>query len=289
MKYLSMNEYCREKFGVKLYRLSVDGGFTCPNRDGTKGAGGCIFCTGSGEFCSEGETVSSQLEKAKKLVEKKNKGGKYISYFGSFTNTYAPVPYLKKLFYDAIKPDDILVLSVATRPDCLPDETISLLSEINKIKPVWVELGLQTSSDDTAEKINRRYKTSEYSDAVTKLKDNGIYVITHLIFGLPGENRGDMMRSVKFAVNSGTDGIKIHCLYVSENTELAKMYERNEYRCLGEDEYISLVINALKLIPPDVAIHRLTGDGDKRTLIAPEWTKNKKEVLNRMKKAIGDA
>lgn len=288
--YKSLNDYAREKFGCKLYKLSLDGSFTCPNRDGTRGTGGCIFCTGSGEFAekTDGDDILLQLENAKKRVEKKNKDGKYIAYFQAHTGTYDSVERLEKLFTAAIKPDFIAVLDIATRPDCLGDDVLALLERLNKIKPIWVELGLQTKSDETAKKINRCFSADEYISAVDRLHKIGIEVITHIIFGLPDETEKMMLDSVNFAVDSGTDGIKIHSLYVAKDTELEKMYNAGKYRCLEKDEYIGLLKKAIEIIPKNVVVHRLTGDGDKRTLIAPLWTADKKRVLTDIRKALGE-
>ena len=217
--YKTANEYYKEKFGCKVYKLSLDGGFSCPNRDGTVGTGGCIFCSclGGGEFAETGTDMKEQLEKAKKRVETKNKNGKYIAYFQSFTNTYAPYERLKRLFYEAIEPDDIVGLNIATRPDCLPDETIKLLQELNQIKPVTVELGLQTSNDQVAKYINRGYPSSVYEQAISKLKAAGIEVITHIILGLPKDNP---VETTRFAVKNGTNGVKFHLLHILKNTPL---------------------------------------------------------------------
>ncbi len=278
INYYSLNEYCRNEFGCKLYKLSIDGGMTCPNRDGTAGTGGCIFCsdTGSGEFAEKpcGD-IASQLKNAKRRVEHKNKGGKYIAYFQSFTNTYAPVSYLEKIFTEAIKPQDIAVLSVATRPDCLGDDVLNLLKKINTIKPVWVELGLQSSNEVTAEFINRGYKNEVYIDAVKKLNAQGIKVITHIILGLPNETFDDMLSTLNFAVNCGTWGVKLQLLHVLKGTPLEKMYLDGKIKVMEQEEYIDTVCELLKYIPENIVIHRLTGDGDKRKLVAPLWSANK--------------
>lgn len=280
--YKTANQYYKEKFGCKVYKLSLDGGFTCPNRDGTVGTKGCIFCSdcGSGEFATRGESISEQLEKAKRLVESKNKGGKYIAYFQSFTNTYAPILVLQKKFFEAISPDYIVGLSVATRPDCLPCEVIELLSRINKIKPVSVELGLQTTNSKTAEYIRRGYKNDIYFDAVNRLKKAGIDTVTHVIIGLPFETDSDAVKTTLDAVSAGTNGIKFHILYVLKNTDLHKEYLSGKFECLTLDEYASTLKKCIDVLPENIVVHRITGDGAKSDLVAPLWTADKKRVLN---------
>jgi len=280
--YKTANDYYKQKFGSKVYKLSIDGGFTCPNRDGTVGTGGCIFCSsfGSGEFAAKGNNITEQLENAKLRVEKKNKGGKYIAYFQSFTNTYAPVEKLKKLYYEAIKPDYIVGLSIGTRPDCLGDEVISLLKEINKIKPVSVELGLQTTNEKSVEYIRRGYKTQVYFDAVKRLKSVGIDVVTHIIIGLPNETADDAVKTTLDAVSAGTNGVKFHLLYVLKNTDLERDYLGGKFECLTLENYAEILKKCISVLPPDIVVHRITGDGAKRDLIAPLWSADKKTVLN---------
>ena len=280
MKYKSLNEHYREKFGCKVYKLSLDGGFTCPNRDGAVGVGGCIFCTGSGEFAEGGQDVAAQLEKAKRRVESKNKGGKYIAYFQAFTNTYAPVERLRKLYLDAIAPEDVVGLSIGTRPDCLGAEVLALLKEINRIKPVSVELGLQTVHEPTIAYISRNYVNQDYFDAVKNLKAAGIEVVTHLILGLPGETEEMMVESTRQAVEAGTDGVKFHLLHVLEGTALAEDYRAGKFACLSLEEYAKILKSCLGVLPPHVVVHRITGDGAKKNLIAPMWSGDKKRVLN---------
>ena len=238
--YKTANDYYKEKFGCKVYKLSLDGGFTCPNRDGTVSTGGCIFCSalGSGEFAESGNNITKQLEKAKQRVDAKIKSGKYIAYFQSFTNTYAPLIKLKSLFYEAVAPDYIVGLNIGTRPDCLPDSTVELLSELNKIKPVTVELGLQTSDDTVGNYINRGYNSAIYTDAVFRLKKAGITVITHIIIGLPNDNP---VNTTKFAVASGTDGIKFHLLHILKNTKLAQEYEQGKIKELSLEEQLDKI------------------------------------------------
>ncbi len=278
----AMNDYCREKFGKKLYKLSLDGGFTCPNRDGTKATGGCIFCSskGSGDFAVSGNDIHKQIEEAKKKVEHKNKNGGYIAYFQSFTSTYAPVKRLENLFTQAINHPDIDVLSVATRPDCLPEEAVELLGRLNKIKPVWVELGLQTSNEKTAEYIGRCYKNEEYEAAVKKLHEKGIYVITHIIVGLPHEDINDIKNTLTYVIGNKSDGVKIQLLHILRDTRLYEEYEKGRVKALTKQEYLEIIFELLPMIPEALTVHRLTGDGDKKTLVSPLWSGDKKGVLN---------
>ena len=289
MKYKSLNEHYREKFGCKVYKLSLDGGFTCPNRDGTLGVGGCIFCTGSGEFAEGGQDIGAQLEKAKARVESKNKGGKYIAYFQAFTNTYAPVERLRKLYLDAIAPEDVVGLSIGTRPDCLGADVLALLGEINRIKPVSVELGLQTIHEPTVAYIRRNYVNQDYFDAVKNLKAAGIEVVTHLILGLPGETEEMMVESTRQAVEAGTDGVKLHLLHVLEGTGLAEDYRAGKFECLSLEEYAKILKSCLSVLPPQVVVHRITGDGAKKNLIAPLWSGDKKRVLNFLNRYLEEA
>ena len=277
--YKTANDYYKEKYGCKVYKLSLDGGFTCPNRDGSISTGGCIFCSalGGGEFAERGSDILSQVELAKKRVEAKLKDGKYIAYFQSFTNTYGPYGRLRELFYQAISPEYIVGLNIATRPDCLPDSTVQLLRALNAIKPVTVELGLQTADDAVAEYINRGYKTAVYRDAVTRLKRAGLEVITHIIIGLPGD---DPVFTTKYAVDSGTDGVKFHLLHILKNTRLAKEYEEGRVQPLTLEEYARRLKACICLLPKNLVVHRITGDGAKKDLIAPLWSADKKRTLN---------
>ena len=287
---LTVNQYCREQFGEKLYKLSLDGGFSCPNRDGTLGTRGCIFCSagGSGDFAADRSLpVEEQIEEAKKRVAAKYKGNRYIAYFQAFTNTYAPVEKLRELYMPVVQRDDIAVLSIATRPDCLGDDVLTLLAELNAIKPLWVELGLQSTKPETAEYIRRGYELPVYDHAVMKLNALGIHVITHVILGLPGESVDDMLNTVQHVVNIGSKGIKLQLLHVLEGTDLAEEYRQGKLDVMDMDEYIALLGRCLELLPEDMVVHRLTGDGPKRSLIAPLWTGNKKRVLNAIKKAFG--
>ncbi|MBE6942486.1 MAG: TIGR01212 family radical SAM protein [Ruminococcaceae bacterium] len=281
--YKSFHEYCREVFGCKVYKLSIDGGFTCPNRDGTVGVGGCIFCSayGGGEF-AEGlcQSVAIQLEQAKKRVAAKNKNGKYMAYFQSFTGTYAPLDHLKQLYLQAIAPDDIVGLSIGTRPDCLQPQIIDLLAKINRQKPVFVELGLQTVHPETVRYIRRGYDNGVYFDAVRRLKEAGIQVVTHIILGLPGETEQMAVETTQQAVAAGTDGVKFHLLHVLRNTDLEQDYLAGKFSCLSMEEYARWLKKCLSILPPHIVVHRITGDGAKRDLIAPLWSADKKRVLN---------
>ena len=277
--YRTANEYYKEKYGEKVYKLSLDGGFTCPNRDGSVSTGGCIFCSalGGGEFAEHGTNILLQLEKAKARVAGKIKDGKYIAYFQSFTNTYGPIEKLEKMYREAVTPDYIVGLNIGTRPDCLPEETIRLLAEINAIKPVTVELGLQTAEDTVADYINRGYPTAVYADALSRLKSAGLEVITHIIIGLPGD---DPVTTTRYAAACGTDGVKFHLLHILQNTRLAKEYEDGRIKPLSLDEYAQILKNCISVLPKETVVHRITGDGAKKDLIAPLWSADKKKTLN---------
>lgn len=292
MEYLSFNKYLKDKFGQKVYKISLDGGFTCPNRDGKAGTRGCIFCSkgGSGDFAESREmSITEQIESGKKKVEKKIKSGKYIAYFQAFTNTYAPVEILRQKYEEAINHPDIVALSIATRPDCLGDDVLRLLDEMNKIKPVFVELGLQTIHQKSAKYIRRGYDLSVYDKAVRDLKKIGVNVVVHVILGLPNESENDMLETVKYVCESGANGIKLQLLHVIDGTDLAKDYEKGLFKTLEFDEYVNLIVKCVKIIPKDIVIHRLTGDGAKKDLIAPLWSADKKRVLNAINKALRES
>lgn len=291
MKYYSFNQYLKDTFGCKVYKISINAGFTCPNRDGTIGTGGCIFCSkgGSGDFAEDANlSITEQIESGKRKVEKKIKSGKYIAYFQAFTNTYAPIETLKAKFYEAIKHPDIIALSIATRPDCLPADVIALLEKLNNIKPVFAELGLQTIHEKTAEYIRRGYPLKVYDTAFKNLKEAGINVVTHIILGLPNETKEDMLKSVDYVCKAGTDGIKLQLLHILKETELAKEYFHGKVNTLSLDEYVDIIKSCVKVIPKNVVIHRLTGDGAKKDLIAPLWSADKKNVLNKINKALSE-
>ena len=287
MEYYSFNQYLKEKFGCKVYKICINAGFTCPNRDGTLDTRGCIFCSagGSGDFAeSAALSVTEQIEKGKARVKNKIKSGKYIAYFQAFTNTYAPVETLRKKFTEAINHPDIVMLSVATRPDCLPEEVIELLKELNRIKPVSVELGLQTIHEKTAAYIRRGYPLACYDSAVKRLKAADIDTVCHIILGLPGESEQEMLESVEYVCKSGINGIKLQLLHVLRGTDLAVDYAAGKFEVLTMEEYLKIIKKCLEIIPKNIVIHRLTGDGAKKDLVAPLWSADKKEVLNAISK-----
>ena len=284
--YRTLSQHYREKYGCKVYKLAIDAGFSCPNRDGTLSYGGCSFCSaaGGGDFAEKRcASISEQLEKAKARVSFKNKGGKYIAYFQSFTNTYGPIEKLEKMYREAVTPDYIVGLNIGTRPDCLPEETIRLLAEINAIKPVTVELGLQTAEDTVADYINRGYPTAVYADALSRLKSAGLEVITHIIIGLPGD---DPVTTTRYAAACGTDGVKFHLLHILQNTRLAKEYEEGRIKPLSLEEYAQILKNCISVLPKETVVHRITGDGAKKDLIAPLWSGDKKRVINYLNRIL---
>ena len=287
--YNSLSEYYQKKYGTKVYKLSISGGMTCPNRDGTLDTRGCIFCSagGSGEFAAPCTlSVAEQLEDAKRRVRDKiGEGGRYIAYFQPYTNTYAPPERLRQLYTEAIAPDDVVGLSVATRPDCLGGEVLAVLDEINSVKPVAVELGLQTIHESTAAHIRRSYPLAVYDKAVRDLHGIGVEVVTHLILGLPGETDEMMLDSVRY-VGAVTDGIKLQLLHVLEGTDLAADYRAGRFEALSLAHYADLICRCIELLPPHVVVHRITGDGAKRDLIAPLWSADKKRVLNYINKMM---
>lgn len=290
MKYTTLNNYLKERFSEKVYKIALNGGFTCPNRDGKIGTKGCIFCSkgGSGDFAESPDlTITEQIENGKKRLEKKIKNGKYIAYFQAFTNTYAPVEKLRAIYTEAIIHPDIVALSIGTRPDCLGDDVLALLDELNKIKPIFVELGLQTINEDTARYIRRGYTLEVYDKAVADLHKIGINVVTHIILGLPGESKNDMLKSVEYACKV-TDGIKLQLLHILKGTDLAKDYEQGKFEVLTLEQYTEIIKECVQIIPENVIIHRLTGDGAKKDLIAPLWSADKKTVLNTINRALKD-
>jgi len=280
--YRTLNQHYRQRFGCKVYKLSVDAGFTCPNRDGTLGFGGCVFCSGdgSGFFAASGTDIRAQLEQAKEKVRAKNKDGKYIAYFQAFTNTYAPVSRLRELYEAAMEPEEILGIAIGTRPDCLGDDVVALLEELNGRKPISVELGLQTVHPASIRYIRRGYGNEVYLDAVRRLKAAGLEVVTHIILGLPGETADMAARTTRFAVDAGTDGVKFHLLHVLRGTDLERDYRSGLFQCLSLEEYGHWLEACLRELPENVTVHRITGDGAKRDLIAPLWSGDKKRVLN---------
>lgn len=288
MKYTTLNNYLKERFGEKVYKIALNGGFTCPNRDGKIDTRGCIFCSkgGSGDFAESPDlTITEQIENGKKRLEKKIKNGKYIAYFQAFTNTYAPVERLRKIYEEAINHPDIVALSIGTRPDCLGNDVLALLDELNKVKPIFVELGLQTINEDTAKYIRRGYTLKVYDKAVADLHKIGINVVTHIILGLPCESKDDMLKSVEYACKV-TDGIKLQLLHILKGTDLAKDYEQGEFEVLTLEQYTEIIKECVQIVPENVVIHRLTGDGAKKDLIAPLWSADKKTVLNTINRAL---
>jgi len=293
MKIRMISDVLKEQYGEKIYRLALSSGCTCPNRDGTVGTGGCTFCSegGSGEFASAPASVAEQIEKAKALVRGKTAGQHFIAYFQSFTNTYGDMDRLRRLYEETVAREDIAVLALGTRPDCLDDRMIAMLSELNKKKPVWVELGLQTAHDKTAERINRCYPRSIFEDAYRRLKAAGLTVIVHLIFGLPGESKDDMLESVRYlaGLTPPPDGVKLQLLQILRGTRLGEDFTRAPWPVMSLSEYAELLVKALRLLPPEIVIHRLTGDGPKKLLLAPLWCADKKTVLNTIRKRIAEA
>ena len=290
-RYHSLNYFLRNKFNQKVFKISLDGGFSCPNRDGTISSGGCLFCSesGSGDYAgSRTLSIGKQFCDVKEMMNKKWKEGKYIAYFQAFTNTYAPVEEIREKYNEAIKQEGVVALAIATRPDCLGDDVLDLLEEINKDVYVWVELGLQTVSDETARKINRGYKLEVYEEAIRKLKERNIDFVTHCIFGLPGETKEDMLKTVDYVAHTGSKGIKFHLLHLMKNTPMVKLYERGELKFMSQDDYIDLICKAVSIIPEDMIVHRLTGDSPRDLLIGPMWSLKKWEILNAIDKALVD-
>lgn len=282
MRYYSLNEYLKSTFGEKVYKISLNGGMTCPNRDGTIDTRGCIFCSrgGSGEFATSAVLdIKNQIEQAKQRIKAKTDCRKFIAYFQPFTNTYASVEYLEKIFTQAIEGDEIVALSIATRPDCLGDDVLALLDRLNRIKPVWVELGLQTIHKQSSDYIRRGYELEVYDTAVRNLHSIGINVITHIILGLPNESKEMMLETVKY-VGERTDGVKLQLLHILKDTDLLDDYNAGKFKALTIEEYIDILCYCIEILPQNVVIHRITGDGDKKLLVAPLWSADKKNVLN---------
>ena len=289
-----LSDYCKEKFGTKVYRLALSSGATCPNRDGKVGVGGCSFCSekGSGEFAIDVMDLDLQIERAKALISKKFPNSintaerKYIAYFQSFSNTYGDTKRLIGLFECVINKDEVVALSVATRPDCFSEDMLNSLERLNKIKPVWIELGLQTINENTARAFNRGYTLDVFEKTYSELKKRNFEVIVHMILGLPGESEEDMYATVKYLSKKNIDGIKIHGLHILKGTRLASEYEKHPFKIMSLEEYTRVLINCLKLLPKNTVVHRMTGDGDKRVLIEPQWSADKKRVLNYINKKI---
>ena len=290
-RYHSLNYFLRNKFGEKIYKISLDGGFTCPNRDGKVAKGGCTFCSarGSGDFAgSRILSITEQFADRKEMMEKKWKDGKYIAYFQAYTNTYAPVEELRKKYEEALAQKNVIALSIATRPDCLDDDILDYLEELNKKTYLWVELGLQTINDKTARNFNRGYDFETFDSSLKKLQERGIEVVVHTIFGLPGETKEDMLKTVDYVAHSGAQGVKFHLLHLMQGTKMVEQYESGELELLSKEDYIDLICKGVAMIPEEMVVHRLTGDAPRQSLIGPMWSLKKWEVLNDIDKALVD-
>lgn len=282
-RYHTLNYFLREKFGEKVFKISLDAGFSCPNRDGTISSGGCVFCSerGSGDFAGDRKfSITSQFEEVKSMMKKKWKGDKYIAYFQPYTNTYAPIEILKDKYEEALMQKGVVGLAIATRPDCLDEEVLNLLSEINKRTYLWIELGLQTANDDIGKIINRGYKLTAFEKALKELRNRNIDVVVHTIFGLPSETKQDMINTIKYLSHKDIQGLKIHLLHLMEGTPLVNMYEKGQLKFLTQEEYIDIVCESIGIIREDIVIHRLTGDSPRDLLIGPKWSLKKWEILN---------
>jgi radical SAM protein (TIGR01212 family) len=289
-RYHTLNYFLRNKFGEKVFKISLDAGFTCPNRDGRISSGGCIFCSsrGSGDFAGTAHDLVEQFYEVKSMMNKKWKSGKYIAYFQAYTNTYADVETLREKYYSILNLEDVVGIAVATRPDCLPIDVLELLEEINSRTYLWVELGLQTMHERTAGLINRGYGLDAYISAVKELKKRNIEVVTHEILGLPGENKEEMLQTVDFIANTGTQGIKLHLLHLLTGTKLEEMHLRGEFQLMSMEDYVETVVDCIERIPESMVIHRITGDGPRDTLIGPKWSLKKFEVINAIEHLMMD-
>lgn len=282
-RYYTLNYFLREKFGEKVFKISLDAGFSCPNRDGTISTGGCIYCSerGSGDFAGDRKfSITSQFKDIKEIMKNKWKNGKYIAYFQAYTNTYDSVEMLRKKYEEAVKQEGVVALAIATRPDCLSNEIIDLIGEFNEKIYTWVELGLQTSNENTAKLINRGYKLPVFEDALTRLRDKKIDVVVHTIFGLPEENKEDMLNTIRYLSKKDIQGIKIHLLHLLKDTPMVNLYNQGRLKFLGKDEYIDVLVEAISILPQNIVIHRLTGDAPRDLIIGPMWSLKKWEVLN---------
>ena len=289
--FYSANDYYKEMFGEKIIKLAIDGGFTCPNRDGKVAKGGCTFCSsnGSGDYAGERmKSISEQFDNIKDMMNKKWKDGKYIAYFQAYTNTYAPINELREKYEEAISKEGVMALAIATRPDCINEEVLDLIEEMNKKVYTWVELGLQTIHDKTAESFNRGYNLETFDKSMEMLKKRNIDTVVHCIFGLPKETKEEMLQTVDYIAHSGAKGIKFHLLHLMKNTNMVKDYENGNLKFLSKEEYIDLVCEGVSRIPQDMIVHRLTGDAPRDLLIGPMWSLNKWEVLNAIDKALED-
>jgi len=290
-RYNSLNYFLRDKFGEKVFKISLDGGFSCPNRDGKISSGGCLFCSesGSGDYAGARElSITNQFNDIKEMMAHKWKSGKYIAYFQAYTNTYAPIEELKRKYEEALNQENVVAIAIATRPDCLGDDVLDLLEEINNRVYLWVELGLQTSNDEIAKKINRGYKLEVFEESMKKLKERNIDVVVHDIIGLPGESKEDMIKTIDYIAHSGAKGVKFHLLHLMKQTPMEKVYEKGELEFLSQEDYIELITRGITMIPKEMVVHRLTGDAPRELLIGPMWSLNKWEVLNSIDKALKD-
>ena len=288
-RFHSLDHYLKTTFGEKVYRLSLNGGMSCPNRDGTLGTGGCIFCSkgGSGDFASSPSlSITEQIEEAKQKISAKTKCNQYIAYFQAYTNTYASIDYLRTIFFEAITHPDIAAISIATRCDCLQTDILDLLEELNQIKPVWIELGLQTIHEETLQFIRSGFTLSQFNTAVSNLRKRNISVITHLILGLPNETADMMLASLSYVSHLPIQGVKLQLLHILEGTGLAEFYRTHPFETFSLEEYCDFIVTCIELLPPDIVIHRLTGDGPRNLLIAPLWSTDKKRVLNTIQKKL---
>ena len=285
-----LSDVLKEEYGEKVYKLSLSSGCTCPNRDGTLGYGGCTFCSegGSGEFAAQTAPIDRQIEEACARIASKTDASRFIAYFQSFTNTYGDVETLEKLYERVIRRKDIVILSIGTRPDCLGEDVLEMLRRLNEIKPVWIELGLQTMHDETARRVNRGYPLVVFEDALNRLKSLGIQVIVHVIFGLPGETKEDMLQTIRYlaTLSPGPDGIKLQMLNILRGTELGRQYEEKPFPLLSLEEYTDIAAESISILPEEMVIHRMTGDGPGNILIAPDWVRNKKKVLNTISRKL---
>ncbi|MGV8982159.1 TIGR01212 family radical SAM protein [Clostridium sp.] len=282
-KYHSLNYFLRDKFGDKVFKIALDGGFSCPNRDGTISSAGCLFCSerGSGDFGGDRRfSITTQFEDIVSMMSKKWKTGKYIAYFQAYTNTYASVEVLREKYEEAISQDGVVALAIATRPDCLDEGVLDLIEEYSHRVYTWVELGLQTQSDESAKIINRGYKLSRFEEALKQLNKRNIDVVVHTIFGLPGESGPDMLKTIDYVAHKDIKGIKMHLLYLVENTPMVDIYNQGKLKFMEKDEYIDIIVKAITMLPPNMVIHRLTGDAPRELLIGPMWSLKKWEVLN---------
>ena len=285
-----LSDILKQQYGEKIFKICLTSGCTCPNRDGKISLGGCSFCSegGSGEFASAPGDIDTQIEEAKERIRNKTSASRYIAYFQSFTNTYGDVETLEKLYERVIRRKDIVILSIGTRPDCLGEDVLEMLRRLNEIKPVWIELGLQTMHDETAQRVNRGYPLVVFEDALKRLKSLGIQVIVHVIFGLPGETKEDMLQTIRYlaTLSPGPDGIKLQMLNILRGTELGRQYEENPFPLLSLEEYTDIAAESISILPEEMVIHRMTGDGPGNILIAPDWVRNKKKVLNTISRKL---